>query len=47
MFEANLRDERFLPFDGAGAESTWKPEPPKDWWRFNSEWFTTRFQGLR
>jgi hypothetical protein len=23
LFEANLRDERFLPFEGAGAESTW------------------------
>jgi hypothetical protein len=28
MFEANLRDERFLPFKGAGAESTWKLELP-------------------
>jgi hypothetical protein len=24
MFEANLRDERFLPFEGAGAISTWR-----------------------
>jgi hypothetical protein len=24
MFETNLRDERFLPFEGAGAISTWK-----------------------
>jgi hypothetical protein len=23
MFETNLRDERFLPFEGAGAENTW------------------------
>src|SRR5262249_49322465 len=23
MFETNLRDERFLPFEGAGAISTW------------------------
>src|SRR5438034_371244 len=32
MFETNLRDERFLPFEGAGAESTWKldlPDPKK------------------
>ena len=29
MFETNLRDERFLPFEGAGAESTWKLELPK------------------
>jgi Tc toxin complex TcA C-terminal TcB-binding domain len=24
MFETNLRDERYLPFEGAGAESAWK-----------------------
>jgi hypothetical protein len=24
LFETNLRDDRFLPFEGAGAESTWK-----------------------
>jgi hypothetical protein len=30
MFEANLRDERFLPFEGAGAISTWRLAlPPK------------------
>jgi hypothetical protein len=29
MFEANLRDERFLPFEGAGAESVWKLDLPK------------------
>ncbi len=28
MFETNLRDERFLPFEGAGAESTWRLELP-------------------
>jgi len=28
MFETNLRDERILPFEGAGAESTWKLELP-------------------
>lgn len=26
LFETNLRDERFLPFEGAGVESTWKLE---------------------
>jgi hypothetical protein len=31
LFETNLRDERFLPFEGAGAESTWQLDlPPKD-----------------
>lgn len=30
MFETNLEDERFLPFEGAGAESTWSLELPRD-----------------
>jgi Tc toxin complex TcA C-terminal TcB-binding domain len=29
MFETNLRDERFLPFEGAGAVSEWKLDLPK------------------
>src|SRR5260370_2084571 len=28
LFETNLRDERFLPFEGAGAESTWQLDLP-------------------
>jgi len=28
MFETNLRDERFLPFEGAGAVSAWRLELP-------------------
>src|SRR5262249_9405011 len=28
MFEVNLHEERFLPFEGAGAESTWKIDLP-------------------
>jgi hypothetical protein len=28
MFETNLRDERYLPFEGAGAISTWKIDLP-------------------
>jgi hypothetical protein len=35
MFETNLRDERFLPFEGAGAESTWKLELPNDYRAFD------------
>jgi hypothetical protein len=31
LFETNLRDERFLPFEGAGAESTWKLQLPTDY----------------
>jgi hypothetical protein len=29
LFEANLRDERYLPFEGKGAVSNWKLELPK------------------
>ena len=28
LFETNLRDERYLPFEGAGAESQWQIELP-------------------
>jgi hypothetical protein len=35
MFETNLRDERYLPFEGAGAESTWKLELPTDFRQFD------------
>ena len=35
MFETNLREERLLPFEGAGAESTWKLELPKDFRQFD------------
>jgi hypothetical protein len=35
LFDPNLRDERFLPFEGAGAESTWKLDLPKDYPAFD------------
>jgi hypothetical protein len=35
LFETNLRDERYLPFEGAGAESTWKLELPGDFKQFD------------
>jgi hypothetical protein len=35
LFETNLRDERFLPFEGAGAESTWQLDLPKDYPAFD------------
>jgi hypothetical protein len=35
LFETNLRDERFLPFEGAGAESTWRLDLPKDYRPFD------------
>ena len=30
MFELNFRDERYLPFEGTGAISSWRLELPKD-----------------
>jgi len=30
MFEVSFRDERYLPFEGAGAVSTWRIDMPKD-----------------
>lgn len=30
MFELNFRDERYLPFEGAGAVSRWRIDLPKD-----------------
>jgi hypothetical protein len=35
MFETNLRDERFLPFEGMGAVSAWRLELPKDFQPFD------------
>ena len=35
LFETNLHDERVLPFEGAGAESTWKLELPADFRQFD------------
>ena len=37
MFEPNLRDERFLPFEGAGAVSSWRLELPKKFRTFDYE----------
>lgn len=35
MFETNLRDERFLPFEGAGVISTWRVDLPKEYRSFD------------
>lgn len=35
MFEMNLRDDRFLPFEGAGAVGTWKLELPAQFRQFD------------
>lgn len=37
VFELNLRDERYLPFEGAGAISTWRLELPNDIPQFDFE----------
>jgi hypothetical protein len=35
LFEANLRDERYLPFEGAGAVSEWQIHLPRDFRAFD------------
>jgi hypothetical protein len=35
LFETNLRDERFLPFEGHGVVSSWKLELPEDFRQFD------------
>jgi hypothetical protein len=35
LFETSLRDERFLPFEYAGAESTWKLDLPNNYRAFD------------
>jgi hypothetical protein len=35
MFEPNLRDERYLPFEGAGVISTWEIELPHEYPQFD------------
>src|SRR5262249_3060576 len=37
MVEMSLRDERYLPFEGAGVISTWRIEMPKDCNAFDFE----------
>ncbi|MGD9557744.1 MAG: hypothetical protein AB7V25_12045 [Mangrovibacterium sp.] len=37
LFETNMRDERYLPFEGAGAVSKWKIELPADIPQFDFE----------
>ena len=37
LFEVNLRDERYLPFEGAGAISSWRIEMPNDVPQFDYE----------
>ena len=47
LFESNLRDERFLPFEGMGAISTWRIELPADFRAFDYESITDVVLHLR
>jgi hypothetical protein len=37
LFEVDLHDQRYLPFEGAGADSTWRLELPNDVPQFDFE----------
>jgi hypothetical protein len=41
MFETNLRDERYLPFENSGVESEWQLELPAN--RYGSSRYGTSF----
>ena len=47
LFETNLRDERFLPFEGAGAESSWRLELPSAFRQFDYNTITDVIIHLR
>lgn len=40
VFELNFRDERYLPFEGAGAISSWRIEMPRDCNHFDFDTIT-------
>src|SRR5208337_1214084 len=47
MFEVNFRDERYLPFEGAGAVSQWLISMPPDCNAFDFETITDVILNLR
>ncbi|PKN89332.1 MAG: toxin [Deltaproteobacteria bacterium HGW-Deltaproteobacteria-1] len=47
LFDPNLRDERYLPFEGAGAISTWRIELPNDIPQFDFETISDLIMHLR
>jgi hypothetical protein len=47
LFETNLRDERYLPFEGAGAISRWRLEIPNDIPQFDMESITDVVMHIR
>ena len=40
LFEINFRDERYLPFEGAGAISRWRIDLPRDFNAFDFDTLT-------
>ena len=47
MFELNFRDERYLPFEGAGAISTWRVQLAKGFRQFDYSTISDVIIGLR
>ncbi len=47
VFELNFRDERYLPFEGAGAISTWRLELPQEFRQFDYQTITDVILHLR
>jgi hypothetical protein len=47
MFEPNLRDDRYLPFEGAGAISTWQIELPDQFRQFDYDTISDAILHLR
>jgi hypothetical protein len=47
LFEVNLRDERYLPFEGAGAVSLWRIDLPADTNAFDTTSITDLVMHLR
>jgi hypothetical protein len=47
LFELNFRDERYLPFEGAGAISQWRLEIPKPFEQFDYDTITDLILHIR
>jgi hypothetical protein len=47
VFELNFRDERYIPFEGAGAIGKWRIELPKDFREFDYDSITDVVMHLR
>ena len=46
-FELNFRDERYIPFEGAGAISKWRLELPSDFRQFDYDTISDAILHLR